>query len=63
MILVLGKSALSVPDTRFSRVYGSTLVMATETLTLHHRNKYIQIENTYFNYNNISQNDSEPSWA
>ncbi len=37
--------------------------MAAETLTLHHRNKYIQIENTYFNYNNISQNDSEPSWA
>ncbi len=27
MILVLGKSALSVPDTRFSRVSGSTLVM------------------------------------
>ncbi len=26
MILVLGKSALSVPDTRFSRVSGSTLV-------------------------------------
>ncbi len=25
MILVLGKSALSVPDTRFSRVSGSTL--------------------------------------
>ncbi len=27
MILVLGKSALSVPDTRFSRVSGSTLVI------------------------------------
>ncbi len=27
MILVLGKSALSVPDTRFSRVSGSTLVV------------------------------------
>ncbi len=27
MILVLGKSALSVPDTRFSRVSGSTLVL------------------------------------
>ncbi len=26
MILVLGKSALSVPDTRFSRVSGSTLI-------------------------------------
>ncbi len=26
MILVLGKSALSVPDTRFSRVSGSTLL-------------------------------------
>ncbi len=26
MILVVGKSALSVPDTRFSRVSGSTLV-------------------------------------
>ncbi len=26
MILVLGKSALSVPDTRFSRVSGSTLM-------------------------------------
>ncbi len=27
MILVLGKSALSVPDTRFSRVSGSTLIV------------------------------------
>ncbi len=27
MILVLGKSALSVPDTRFSRVSGSTLII------------------------------------
>ncbi len=26
MILVIGKNALSVPDTRFSRVSGSTLV-------------------------------------
>ncbi len=26
MILVLGKSALFVPDTRFSRVSGSTLI-------------------------------------
>ncbi len=28
MILILGKSALSVPDTRFSRVSGSTLVIS-----------------------------------
>ena len=30
IILVLGKSALSVPDTRFSRVSGSSLTFTTE---------------------------------
>ncbi len=35
MILVLGKSALSVPDTRFSRVSGSTLVFTLMQPSVH----------------------------
>ncbi len=48
MIFVLGKSALSVPDTRFSRVSGSTLVMgiieqARFNLSVGRRMRYLEL--------------------
>ncbi len=39
MILVLGKSALSVPDTRFSRVSGSTLVHVNKIIRCEYNNR------------------------
>ncbi len=42
MILVLGKSALSVPDTRFSRVSGSTLINILFIIIKLMQQRYIQ---------------------
>ncbi len=54
MILVLGKSALSVPDTRFSRVSGSTLVI-TNKRSIRHGSKLVSlvINRRYFMPRNL----------